>query len=425
MTILYEDNHLLVVEKPANMPVQADISGDEDLLSSLKAYIKQKYHKPGEAYIGLVHRLDRPVGGVMVFARTSKAAARLAVQLQTGKMQKRYAAIVAGTPRSGGTLCDWLLKDEASFSSAVVPAGTPGAKEARLAYDLLGQSGVRALLDVRLFTGRPHQIRVQLAHAGLPIAGDQRYNPAAAPGEQIRLWSYALTLEHPTLGERMSFSALPRGEAWDEFPAQLRTLPAFGVCRGVYADEELLVVDKHAGVEVEEGLAAELSSLYGGVRPLHRLDANTEGLVAFARTAEAERRLLAAFRANEPEKLYQAVVRGVLRESGTLRHTLQKDADEAFVRVCAPDAPGALSAVLHYRPLRTEDDRTLLEIRLETGRTHQIRVQMAAIGHPVLGDDKYGDRAFNRLHHAKIQRLLAKRLCLNGMCFESFRELNL
>ena len=127
MNVLYEDNHLLVVEKPVNMPVQADMSGDPDLLSALKAYVKEKYEKPGEVYLGLVHRLDRPVGGVMVFARTSKAAARLSAQFASHEAKKRYVAVVSGRPESETTLNDFLLKDETSFSSAVVPEGTPGA----------------------------------------------------------------------------------------------------------------------------------------------------------------------------------------------------------------------------------------------------------------------------------------------------------
>ena len=167
--ILYEDNHLLVVEKPVNLPVQADSSGDEDLLSLLKAYLRSHYGKPGEAYLGLVHRLDRPVGGVMVFAKTSKAAQRLSAQFNTHEAKKRYTAIVSGRPDAQEHLTDWLYKDETTFSSRVVPRGTDGAKEARLSYSLLGQAEKTALLDIELYTGRPHQIRVQLLHAGYPI----------------------------------------------------------------------------------------------------------------------------------------------------------------------------------------------------------------------------------------------------------------
>ena len=194
--VLYEDNHLLVVEKPANVPVQADISGDEDLLSRCKAYIKEAYHKPGDVYLGLVHRLDRPVGGVMVFARTSKAAARLTVQFQNRQAKKHYVAIVSGRPQPKDTLTDWLLKNESTNTTAAVPEGTDGAKRAVLSYRTLARAGGKALLDVSLETGRPHQIRVQLSSRGMPIEGDMRYNPAARPGTQIRLWAYALTIQH-------------------------------------------------------------------------------------------------------------------------------------------------------------------------------------------------------------------------------------
>ncbi|MDO4571936.1 MAG: RluA family pseudouridine synthase [Clostridia bacterium] len=190
-------------------------------------------------------------------------------------------------------------------------------------------------------------------------------------------------------------------------------------------DESILVVDKNAGVEVETGLAAELGSLYGEVRPLHRLDANTEGLVAFARTPEAEARLLRAFEERRVEKVYHAVVRGRLTEPGKLRDYVLKDAERALVRVVPPGTPGALACELSYVPLETDGERSLLEIRLITGRTHQIRVQMAAFEHPVLGDDKYGDRDFNRRFRARGQRLLAKRLTIEGRGFTSLRELKL
>ncbi|MBQ9924151.1 MAG: RNA pseudouridine synthase, partial [Clostridia bacterium] len=199
--VLYEDNHLLVVKKPPNVPVQADASGDEDLLTACKGYIKEKYQKPGEVYLGLVHRLDRPVGGVLVFARTSKAAARLTEQFSAHRAQKRYAAVVEGSAPGEGRLFDWLLKNEGTNTTSVVKEGTSGAKAARLSFRTLARDGGSSLLDVDLETGRPHQIRVQLSHAGLPIRGDQRYNPRAKVGEQIRLWAYALTIAHPTLKE--------------------------------------------------------------------------------------------------------------------------------------------------------------------------------------------------------------------------------
>ena len=229
--VLYEDNHLLVVEKPANVPVQADASGDEDLLTACKGYIKEKYQKPGEVYLGLVHRLDRPVGGVMVFARTSKAAARLTEQFSAHRARKRYAAIVEGEAPAEGRLTDFLLKNESTNTTAVVAVGTPGAKQAKLSFRTLARDKGLSLLDVDLQTGRPHQIRVQLSHAGYPIHGDQRYNPNATVGEQIRLWAYALTIAHPTLKEEMTFYALP---PFGEFPSAVKYLPAFRAASAVY-----------------------------------------------------------------------------------------------------------------------------------------------------------------------------------------------
>lgn len=419
--VLYEDNHLLVVEKPANMPVQADASHDEDLLSVCKAYIKETYHKPGEVYLGLVHRLDRPVGGVMVFARTSKAAARLSAQFSGRQAQKRYAAIVSGKPAPKATLVDFLYKDERTNTTRVVSENATGAKRASLAYRTLAQSGDRALLDVSLFTGRPHQIRVQLSHAGLPIEGDMRYNPASAPGTQIRLWAYALTILHPTQGEPLTFYSMP---PWDDFPAQIRLLPAFSVCTGVYSDDDLLVVDKESGVEVEDGLYGELCTLFDPLYPVHRLDANTEGLVVFARTEAAQSKLEDAFYRHETEKIYHAILCGTPK-AGTYVHYAKKDADAGEMHLCKADDPGALRMELSLRVLETQGDLSLCEIALHTGRTHQIRVQTAAIGHPVLGDDKYGDRETNRRCKVRKQQLLAKRLTVFKKTFTSEKELSL
>lgn len=422
--ILYEDNHLLVVEKPVNVPVQADASGDADLLSLLKAYIRTRYEKPDEAYLGLVHRLDRPVGGVMVFAKTSKAAARLSAQFSSREAKKRYCAIVCGHPKPKQTLTDWLYKDGNTFSSRVVPPGTEGAKQARLTYALIGQAEDTAFLDIELATGRPHQIRVQLMNAGYPILGDQRYFCDAEAGEQIRLWAYALTLTHPTLKENMTFFSAP---PWREgtFAPQIALLPAFSVCRGVYLDENCVVVDKHAGVETEGELLGELESLLESVYPVHRLDANTEGLVLFARTEEAAARYEQLFYTHELRKIYHAVVRGAPKSAGRLVHWVKKDAEESFVRVCREDEPGAQRCELSYHVLESDGGKSLLEIELFTGRTHQIRVQMAAAGYPVLGDDKYGDREFNKKERRKTQALLAKRLEIDGRVFESLRELEL
>lgn len=215
--VLYEDNHLLAVVKPAGVPVQEDSSGDADLLSLLKAYIKEKYQKPGAVYLGLVHRLDRPVGGVMVFARTSKAAARLSAALREGRTAKEYRCVCTGTPPAG-VYEDWLLKDEKTFSSRVVPENTPGAKRARLTLTPLVSREGLTLCRVVLDTGRSHQIRVQCASRGCPLWGDQRYNPAARPGQDIALFCTSMTLPHPVTKEAMTFTASPPGGVWEKFP---------------------------------------------------------------------------------------------------------------------------------------------------------------------------------------------------------------
>ena len=421
--VLYEDNHLLVVEKPANVPVQADASGDEDLLTACKGYIKEKYAKPGEVYLGLVHRLDRPVGGVMVFARTSKAAARLTEQFSAHRARKRYAAIVEGSAPGEGRLADFLWKDERTNTTSVVPEGTPGAKMAKLSFRTLAREGDLSLLDVDLQTGRPHQIRVQLSHAGFPIHGDQRYNPAAQVGEQIRLWAYALTIVHPTLKEEMTFYALP---PFGEFPTAVKYLPAFRAGSAVYEDEDLLVVDKNPGTEVETDLLSELSAIRSPLFPVHRLDANTMGLVVLAGTEAAEADLLDAFARHETGKVYEAILVGAPKApAGTLVHYGLKDEARAYMRLVDKDTPGALKMELSYRIVETREGLSKAEIRLLTGRTHQIRVQMAALGCPVLGDDKYGDREANRRYRQKRQLLLAKRLTVAGKTFESTRELTI
>lgn len=222
--ILYEDNHLLVAVKPPNMPVQADESGDADLLTALKSYIGEKYHKPGAVYLGLVHRLDRPVGGVMVFARTSKAASRLSEAFRTHEQDRRYLAIVEGVLPGETELRDTLLKDPATRMVSVVPPSTPGGKDARLVTRPIASREDMTLTEVRLFTGRSHQIRVQHAHAGHPLRGDMRYGHGV-PGRQLSLWAYSLVIEHPTRHEALAFTALPPDkDAWHVFSKELKDL---------------------------------------------------------------------------------------------------------------------------------------------------------------------------------------------------------
>lgn len=209
--ILYEDNHLLVVVKPPNMPTQADASGDPDLHSTMKRYIAQRYQKPGAVYLGLVHRLDRPVGGLVVLARTSKAADRLSEQVRQKTLGRQYVAAVRGEAEERAELSDFLLKDARTNTVRAVAPNTPGAKDARLCFARVGAANGLTLLRVRLFTGRSHQIRVQLSHRGLPIWGDARYG-GGKPGEQIALWGAHLALIHPTLKTPMHFDALPPRE---------------------------------------------------------------------------------------------------------------------------------------------------------------------------------------------------------------------
>ena len=216
--IVYEDNHLLVVVKPPNMPTQADASGDPDLHGTMKQYIAEKYQKPGAVYLGLVHRLDRPVGGLVVLAKTSKAADRLSEQVRKKTLARQYVAAVKGASPQQAELDHWLLKDEKTNTVRAVAANTPGAKDAKLVYQKAGEADGLSLLRVKLFTGRSHQIRVQLSHSGCPIWGDARYG-AGKPGEQIALWGAHLGMVHPTLKEEMHFDALPPqdGMPWKLF----------------------------------------------------------------------------------------------------------------------------------------------------------------------------------------------------------------
>ena len=211
MKVIYEDNQIIVVEKEPNIPSQSDKTGDIDMLTLVKNYIKEKYNKPGDVYIGLVHRLDRPVGGVMVFARNSKSASRLSEQVRTKVLQKTYIATVDGKiDQEKGTLEDYLYKDERNNVSKVVNKDKKNAKLAKLDYEVLDYDEKRDLsvVKIELHTGRHHQIRVQFANFGHSLFGDQKYG-IRGKGKQIRLWAYKLTLEHPTKKEMMTFESKP------------------------------------------------------------------------------------------------------------------------------------------------------------------------------------------------------------------------
>lgn len=218
--IIYEDNHLLVAVKPQNMLSQADNTGDDDILTLLKEYLKEKYNKPGNVYLGLVHRLDRPVGGVMIFARTSKAASRLSEQVRIRDFDKTYLAITRGRFKSrSGTLEHFLIKDEKTNIVSVAASEGNGAKKALLDYEVIGEKDELSLVRIKLHTGRSHQIRVQFSASGHPLLGDRKYgNENGSQPEHIALWSAEIACRHPVTKEEMVFSCNPPREfPWNAF----------------------------------------------------------------------------------------------------------------------------------------------------------------------------------------------------------------
>ena len=212
--ILFEDNHLLVVVKPAMLPTMGVPAGQPSLLAEAKEYIKRKYQKPGNVYLGIVSRLDTPVSGVIAIARTSKAAARLTEQYRSRRVRKQYLVVVAGEPDpSEGSLTHFLRKDERHRKVHTTNAAAEGAQEARLRYRTRQTLGQSTLLEVELDTGRKHQIRVQLAKIGHPILGDRKYGSHAPFGHGIALHADRLVLDHPVLKEEMEFVA-PLPASW-------------------------------------------------------------------------------------------------------------------------------------------------------------------------------------------------------------------
>jgi 23S rRNA pseudouridine1911/1915/1917 synthase len=210
--ILYEDNHCLAIVKPAGQ-VTTHFQGQEETLDRIvKRYLKDKYHKPGNVFLGIVHRLDRPVSGVLLFARTSKAAARLSEQFRAGTIDKCYWAIVEGTVNKlAGSLEDWLKKDKAAGRVEVAPPRSAGAVQALLHFSNRATHGDLTWLEVRPQTGRTHQLRVQLAHHGHPIYGDARYGSIHTLGKAIALHARSLTFLHPVRHEPITLTAeLPR-----------------------------------------------------------------------------------------------------------------------------------------------------------------------------------------------------------------------
>lgn len=225
LNILYEDNHIIVVLKPQNILSQGDETTDKSLLDMVKEYVKEKYNKPGNVYVGLVHRLDRPTGGVMVFAKTSKAASRLTEQMKNKQFTKKYLAVVVGSPKyKSSRLEHFLKKDEKTNVVKVVPRGVEGAKQAILEYKTLKAIDKVSLLEVQILTGRSHQIRVQLSQIGCPVFGDVKYNgDSLAKGHNLALWAYELSFVHPTTKKQMLFRCIPPVDKtpWNVFEKEI------------------------------------------------------------------------------------------------------------------------------------------------------------------------------------------------------------
>ena len=210
LNVVYEDNHILVCIKPQNIPTQADITGDTCMVDLVEKYLREKYNKPGNVYVGLVHRLDRPTGGLMIFAKTDKSAKRLSEAFRTKDVDKRYLTVVNGKMQGSATLHNYLKKNSRTNMVNVVPELSDGAKYAELTYKVLDSKEKVSLLEVELATGRSHQIRVQLKHIGHPVYGDVRYGgDILAKGHNLALWSYKLRFTHPTTKQIMSFIAMP------------------------------------------------------------------------------------------------------------------------------------------------------------------------------------------------------------------------
>ena len=213
LIILYEDNHIIVVLKPQMVPCCPDESGDSNLFECVKEYIRVTYSKQGNVFLGLVHRLDRPTGGVMVFAKTSKAAARLSEKMKNGGFEKKYYAVLCGVPSKKKALLEnYLRKNSVNNMVYVCTQTEEGAKFASLEYEIKAERAGLSLADITLHTGRTHQIRVQTSSINCPVYGDMRYGGEKAVKGKLALWAYSLRFTHPTTGESLKFIIEPPKE---------------------------------------------------------------------------------------------------------------------------------------------------------------------------------------------------------------------
>ncbi len=210
LVILHEDNHVIVVMKPQGVPSCEDESKDKDMLTVIKEHIKERENKQGNVYVGLVHRLDRPTGGVMVFAKSSKAAARLSEQMKTGDFEKKYSAVLVGSPKEKrATLTNYLKKNPINNMVYVCGQSVEGAKFSELEYDVKEEKNGLSFVSVTLHTGRSHQIRVQMANIGTPVYGDMRYGGEKAKKGRLALWATTLSFTHPVTKNRLCFKIEP------------------------------------------------------------------------------------------------------------------------------------------------------------------------------------------------------------------------
>lgn len=227
MKVLYEDNHIIIVSKSSSEIVQGDKTGDIPLSDMVAAYLKEKYNKPGNVFVGVAHRLDRPVSGVVVFAKTSKALSRLNDMFRLGKVDKRYLAIVKNRPSEiESELVHYLVRNEQKNRSFAYNKEVPGSKKSVLKYRLVGSSTNYNLLEIELMTGRHHQIRCQLSKMGMPIKGDLKYGAERSnPDGGISLHAYYIKFEHPVSHNTICVSApLPNDALWSSFTAQAQQL---------------------------------------------------------------------------------------------------------------------------------------------------------------------------------------------------------